>query len=77
MKAPASTTVPPLGMYDQGADDNVDVIIAKNRDGGDGIATLFFDGPGTRMTDWPIAVPTFNQSLPSPNNRIEPEDQPF
>jgi replicative DNA helicase len=64
--------------YDQGADDNVDVIIAKNRDGDDGIATLFFDGPGTRMLDWPSEVPRFDARIPSPNNRIEPnEEAPF
>ena len=60
--------------YDMGADDNVDVIIAKNRDGGDGVATLFFDGPGTRVLDWPtnVSAPTFNPRLPHPDNHIEP-----
>jgi replicative DNA helicase len=63
--------------YDQGADDNVDVIIAKNRDGEDGIATLLFDGQGTRMLDWPGAsfappLPRVN-SAPHPDNRTDTE----
>jgi len=37
--------------YDAAADDGVDFIIAKNRDGEDGIAQLMFDGPGVRMLD--------------------------
>jgi replicative DNA helicase len=59
--------------YDMGADDNVDVIIAKNRDGSDGIATLFFDGPGTRMLDWPSGTPTFDARLPI---ATPPNDEP-
>jgi replicative DNA helicase len=67
--------------YDQGADDNVDVIIAKNRDGEDGIATLRFDGPGTRMVDWQTEAfnePAYNPRagiVPHPDNRID--DNPF
>jgi hypothetical protein len=53
----------------------VDVIIAKNRDGEDGIATLLFDGQGTRMLDWPMDAPRFDTRIPSPNNRIEPNDE--
>jgi replicative DNA helicase len=63
--------------YDQAADDNVDVIIAKNRDGDDGIATLLFDGPGTRMLDYPTHLPTFAPNLPSPDNRIQPDRDEF
>jgi replicative DNA helicase len=64
--------------YDQGADDNVDVIIAKNRDGEDGIASLLFDGAGTRMLDWPGGsyAPPFQHptAAPLPHNQ---DDNPF
>jgi replicative DNA helicase len=62
--------------YDQGGDDNVDVIIAKNRDGEDGIATLLFDGQGTRMLDWPASYQAPAPPTPHPDNRID-DDQPF
>jgi len=63
--------------YDMGADDNVDVIIAKNRDGSDGIATLYFDGPGTRMLDWPSATPTFSPRLPIAAPTQNDDQAPF
>jgi replicative DNA helicase len=50
--------------YDMNADDTVDVIIAKNRDGGDGVAHLLFDGPGTRMLDAQTSFPAFRPELP-------------
>ena len=37
--------------YDPGESDDVQFIVAKNRDGEDGIAHLTFDGPGVRMLD--------------------------
>lgn len=70
--------------YDAAADDGVDFIIAKNRDGEDGIAQLAFDGPGVRMLD--RVEQTFGQPAPTYNprqgfdaNRIQPEkdDAPF
>jgi len=64
--------------YDQAADDTVDFIIAKNRDGEDGIATLAFDGPGVRMVDHyaPMGYPVTDG--PHPDNRITDEiDRPF
>ncbi len=52
--------------YDASADDTVQFIIAKNRDGEDGLAELEFDGPGVRMKD-KAAFPEH----PLPDNRIE------
>lgn len=37
--------------YDPQADDTLEVIVAKNRDGKDGIANLWFDGDGIRVVD--------------------------
>lgn len=62
--------------YDDAADDTVEFIRAKNRDGEDGIDELMFDGPGVRMLDksgFPTA-PAYDTraGLPSPDNRTEP-----
>lgn len=46
--------------YDAAADDGTDFIIAKNRDGEDGVEHLQFDGERTRFTDMPV------QSAPAP-----------
>lgn len=63
--------------YDAAADDGVDFIIAKNRDGEDGIAQLMFDGPGVRMLDKvePLLgqVPTFNPRQGFDAGRVQPE----
>ena len=63
--------------YDQSADDTVQFIIAKNRDGEDGFAELDFDGQGIRMIDKGgivANVPKYDAraGLPSPDNRTEP-----
>lgn len=52
--------------YDAAADDGTDFIIAKNRDGEDGIAHLQFDGERTRFTDMPVATDQapFHAALP-------------
>ena len=63
--------------YDQSADDTVQFIIAKNRDGEDGLAEMEFDGQGIRMIDkgGDSAAPVYNvkAGLPSPDNRTEPK----
>lgn len=64
--------------YDASADDTVQFIIAKNRDGEDGFAELDFDGQGIRMIDketFPVAAPAYNAKggLPAPDNRTEPK----
>ena len=62
--------------YDSAAGDEVQFIIAKNRDGEDGMEEMTFDGPGVRMLDkaMPGALPRFDAraGLPSPDSRIEP-----
>ena len=63
--------------YDQSADDTVQFIIAKNRDGEDGPAELDFDGQGIRMIDKggiTANVPKYDpkDGLPNPDNRTEP-----
>ena len=61
--------------YDPAEDDSVQFIIAKNRDGEDGIAYMDFDAPGVRMVDKAM---NFRPQLPNPNNRIErDENAPF
>jgi len=67
--------------YDKDADDGVDFIVAKNRDGEDGVARLMFDGPGVRMVDVQQDT-TWNPSkltgiVPHPDNRIDDEPPPF
>ena len=63
--------------YDASADDTVQFIIAKNRDGEDGFAELDFDGQGIRMIDKGgayAAAPAYDTraGLPNPDNRTEP-----
>lgn len=63
--------------YDASADDTVQFIIAKNRDGEDGPAELDFDGQGIRMIDKggiTANVPKYDpkDGLPNPDNRTEP-----
>lgn len=63
--------------YDASADDTVQFIIAKNRDGEDGLAEMDFDGQGIRMVDKAgpfAAAPAYDvkAGLPSPDNRTEP-----
>lgn len=60
--------------YDPAADDTVEFIVAKNRDGQDGKADLWFDGPGVRIMDKSSFAPTFNASLP---NTTTDEPAPF
>lgn len=61
--------------YDPVEDDTVQFIVAKNRDGEDGIAYMDFDGAGVRMIDKPFG---FSPRPANPNNRIErDETAPF
>lgn len=68
--------------YDSTAGDEVQFIIAKYRDGSDGMEELLFDANGIRILDKPLDIPAFNvhQGI-SPNNRIEPnrnsDEPPF
>lgn len=63
--------------YDASADETVQFIIAKNRDGEDGLAEMDFDGQGIRMIDKPTfpGAPAYDTraGLPSPDNRTEPQ----
>ncbi len=64
--------------YDASADETVQFIIAKNRDGEDGLAEMDFDGQGIRMVDKGgayAAAPKYDPKagLPSPDNRTEPK----
>lgn len=67
--------------YDTGADDSVECIIAKNRDGEDGLERLRFDAQGIRMVDdfGPQAAPLPIITAPVPIDRTEPmrDDVPF
>ncbi len=57
--------------YDRTAGDELEVIVAKNRDGGDGVVNLLFDGEGIRVVDGPPQ----GMQVPHPDNRIG--DEPF
>lgn len=56
--------------YDMAADDTVEYIRAKNRDGDDGMDELWFDAPGVRMLDKPVFADAPKYTVP-PDNRIE------
>lgn len=62
--------------YDAGADDSVQFIIAKNRDGEDGFAELEFDGQGIRMIDRnhfePVSIRSIADKHIEPNRDINP-----
>lgn len=64
--------------YDQGAGDEVQFIIAKYRDGSDGMEELLFDANGIRMIDRPMEAPAFNprQGFHHPDNRNS-DEAPF
>lgn len=60
--------------YDQTAGDEVQFVIAKYRDGGDGMEELLFDPSGIRIVDRPMEAPAFRPTsgfAPHPDNRIE------
>ena len=57
--------------YDRNADDTVEFIVAKNRDGQDGFAELWFDGPGVRILD------KSNFPTPFPTTRPNDNEEPF
>lgn len=65
--------------YDAAADDTTDFIIAKNRDGEDGIAHLQFDGERTRFSDVPVAAPApaFTVSIPDKFTTPNRDSTPF
>lgn len=66
--------------YDAAADDGTDFIIAKNRDGEDGIAHLHFDGERTRFTDMSVSVAPVPFRAALPDRFTEPkrdEHAPF
>ena len=57
--------------YDHAADDVLQVIVAKNRDGEDGLVDLWFDGPGVRVLDYPQPmgdVPRFDVRAGMPSS---------
>lgn len=63
--------------YDQEAGNELEVIVAKNRDGADGPVELAFDAEGVRVVDAP-AFATPPRDIPGPDNRIEKKnDEPF
>lgn len=64
--------------YDASADNTVEFIRAKSRDGEDGVDELWFDANGIRITDksaFPNMPPAYDPraGLPSPDNRTEPK----